>query len=102
MDDRPFLKITETLFKSESENGKNGLLDSITGGNKMDAGRKEYDFRIILPSEAIVDKALWHDLKVSETVRLPPTLSSKAWNWAFYYEIVVEVKRSGLLAIDEE
>ncbi|KLO17422.1 hypothetical protein SCHPADRAFT_937117 [Schizopora paradoxa] len=101
LDDRPFLKVTETLYKCENDTGSRGLLESITGGEKMDAGRREFDFRIILPSETTVDKALWHDAKVNESVRLPPALSSKAWNWAFYYAISVEVKRSGLLSIDD-
>ncbi len=95
------MKITETLFKSEGSNNR-GLLNGIKGGDKMAAGRKEFDFRITLPSEVVVDKSKWHDLKVNQSVRLPPTLSSKAWSWAFYYEISVQVKRSGLLAMDDK
>lgn len=89
----------ETLFKAED--GNRGLLGGIKGGDKMAPGKKEFDFRINLPSEVEVNKSQWHDLKINKSIRLPPTLSSKAWSWAFYYEIVVDLKRSGLLTIDD-
>ncbi len=102
LDDRPFMKITETLFKSEGSNNR-GLLNGIKGGGQDGGGQEGVRiFVSTLPSEVVVDKSKWHDLKVNQSVRLPPTLSSKAWSWAFYYEISVQVKRSGLLAMDDK
>ncbi len=93
------MTIKQTLWQHESAG--NALVADVVGYPDKIEGQHVWPFSIDLPELIRLDKHQWHDVNSREDVRLPPTLLSKAFGWDVNYKLVVEVKRAGLLSVDD-
>jgi hypothetical protein len=64
---------------------------------KLFAGRHTLPFRITLPHEVTYSDKVAQELGVSTRERLPPAMNVRGWNTGVKYELVVDIKRVGLL-----
>lgn len=100
-----FLSKSETLWSPSRRHSSGGFQrfanTFIGGGGEHLSGHHEWAFLFDIPPTVHIDKSEWRAVKLSGNARIPPAFFSKAYGWSIIYEITVDIKRGGVLSIDD-
>ncbi|KLO17426.1 hypothetical protein SCHPADRAFT_994414 [Schizopora paradoxa] len=77
-----------------------GIRTTKTKSNMRLEGRHVWQFSFSMPHEFEVRKLVARENKLQSTELIPPTMDGRAGNSSIDYQIIVDVKRRGILQVD--